>query len=44
MNFDFLILALSIVLLITVGAYVYKNEFSPKPVPKSIIKYYHVNF
>jgi len=44
MNFDTLILVLSIILLFTVGAYVYKKEFDTPPTPKPEIRYYHINF
>ena len=39
-----LLLILSVVLLITVGAYVYDREFNKPPPPKPIIEYWHVNF
>jgi hypothetical protein len=44
MNFEYIVLGLSIILIILVGAYVYKNEFTPKPPPKPKIEYYHINF
>ena len=44
MNFDTLLLGLSIILLITVGAYVYKKEIDTPPPTKPEIRYYHINF
>lgn len=44
MDFDVLILALVILMAVTVGAYIAKNELSPRPEPKVVKEYYHINF
>lgn len=44
MNYDILLLSLTIVCALTVGAYVYKKEFDAPPPPKPDIRYYHINF
>ena len=44
MNYDILLLTLTIVCALTVGAYVYKKEFDAPPPPKPDIRYYHINF
>ena len=44
MNYDILLLSLTIVCALTVGAYVYKKEFDTPPPPKPDIRYYHINF
>ena len=44
MNYDILLLTLTIVCALTVGAYVYKKEFDTPPPPKPDIRYYHINF
>jgi len=44
MNYDILLLTLTIVCALTVGAYVYKKEIDTSPPPKPDIRYYHINF
>jgi len=44
MNYDILLLSLTIICALTVGAYVYKKEFDAPPPPKPDIRYYHINF
>ena len=44
MDFDVLILALVILMAVTVGAYVPKNELSPRPEPTVVKEYSHINF
>ena len=44
MNYDILLLSLTIGCALTVGAYVYKKEFDTPPPPKPEIRYYHINF
>ena len=44
MDFDVLIISLVILIEVTVGEYVAKNELSPRPEPKVVKEYYHINF
>ena len=44
MNENILLLGLSMVLLVMVGIYGYKEIMIPKPKPKVEIRYYHINF
>ena len=44
MKLDYLLLGLSLLLCVVVGAYVYDREFNKPPPPKPIIEYWHVNF
>jgi len=44
MNYDILLLTLTIVCALTVGAYVFKKEIDKPPPAKPKIEYYHINF